>query len=316
MAVFTYPVMSFLMSIFLHLPPFGLMLVLDFKLKYCFYLLTHLHLPIMRGSILMIQQVAPLVPVTNVPQVTEASAQIGVQSDAPNLANDAPQHDFVEDSHAENASTDSEDDSLQTPKQSSSASSLDRTPASRVVPCHSAPATSPGASSLADSPPGSPARVASPMQALTGSPPPDNYDALGSSTSASPSAATLGSSTSPHGDPPGFSVPAASSTAGAASAPLSPLRTHGQRGIKTPKVYTDGTVRYGLLTSTGEPRNFSEAFSNQTWKNAMTEEYDALMANNTWHLVPSTPNKNLIDCKWFIASRSGLMVLLIDIRLV
>jgi hypothetical protein len=241
---------------------------------------------------------APLVPVTNVPQVTEDSAQIGVQSDAPNLANDAPQHDFVEDSHAENASTDSEDDSLQTPKQSSSASSLDRTPASRVVPCHSAPATSPGASSLADSPPGSPARVASPMQALTGSPPPDNYDALGSSTSASPSAATLGSSTSPHGDPPGFSVPAASSTAGAASAPLSPLRTHGQRGIKTPKVYTDGTVRYGLLTSTGEPRNFSEAFSNQTWKNAMTEEYDALLANNTWHLVPSTPNKNLIDCKW------------------
>jgi hypothetical protein len=30
----------------------------------------------------------------------------------------------------------------------------------------------------------------------------------------------------------------------------------------------------------------------------MGEEFEALLKNKTWHLVPSSPNKNLIDCKW------------------
>jgi hypothetical protein len=30
----------------------------------------------------------------------------------------------------------------------------------------------------------------------------------------------------------------------------------------------------------------------------MNEEYKALMENKTWHLVPPSSNKNLIDCKW------------------
>ena len=30
----------------------------------------------------------------------------------------------------------------------------------------------------------------------------------------------------------------------------------------------------------------------------MEEEYEALMHNKTWHLVPPSPNKNFIDCKW------------------
>jgi hypothetical protein len=30
----------------------------------------------------------------------------------------------------------------------------------------------------------------------------------------------------------------------------------------------------------------------------MQDEYDALVANNTWHLVPPSSIKNIIDCKW------------------
>src|SRR3954470_14466435 len=30
----------------------------------------------------------------------------------------------------------------------------------------------------------------------------------------------------------------------------------------------------------------------------MQEEYDALIANNTWHLVPPNSKRNVIDCKW------------------
>jgi hypothetical protein len=30
----------------------------------------------------------------------------------------------------------------------------------------------------------------------------------------------------------------------------------------------------------------------------MDEEYDALIKNKTWHLVPSDRGQNIIDCKW------------------
>jgi histone deacetylase 1/2 len=53
------------------------------------------------------------------------------------------------------------------------------------------------------------------------------------------------------------------------------------------------------LCSTGEPQNHHEALDNPNWCHAMDEEYDALMKNRTWHLVPEpSGNKNIIDCKW------------------
>jgi hypothetical protein len=52
------------------------------------------------------------------------------------------------------------------------------------------------------------------------------------------------------------------------------------------------------LTSTGEPQNLKDALYDKNWKQAMHEEYDALIANKTWHLVPPSSKKNVIDCKW------------------
>lgn len=78
--------------------------------------------------------------------------------------------------------------------------------------------------------------------------------------------------------------------------------TRSQHGISKPKEYTDGTVkynpRYGLLTEVGEPSTLQEALSNKNWKNAMDKEFSALMHNKTWHLIPQTQGKNIIDCKW------------------
>jgi hypothetical protein len=71
-----------------------------------------------------------------------------------------------------------------------------------------------------------------------------------------------------------------------------------QQGIRKPKIYTDGTVRYGLFTSSGEPRNHQEALGDSRWKSAMDLEYDALIKNQTWHLVPSQRDANIINCKW------------------
>jgi histone deacetylase 1/2 len=89
-------------------------------------------------------------------------------------------------------------------------------------------------------------------------------------------------------------VPAASG----ASTPESRPRTRLQAGIRKPKVYTDGTIRYGLSTFTDEPRTVEEALGSKHWKEAMDIEYNALLKNNTWHLVPPKKGSNIIDCKW------------------
>jgi len=72
--------------------------------------------------------------------------------------------------------------------------------------------------------------------------------------------------------------------ANSATAPQRP-KTRSQSGISKPKTYTDGTVRYSMLTSTGEPRDVHEALGDDRWLKAMEEELGALHKNNTWHLV-------------------------------
>jgi hypothetical protein len=54
-----------------------------------------------------------------------------------------------------------------------------------------------------------------------------------------------------------------------------------QSRIRKPKVYTDGTVKYGYLTTTGEPRNLQVALDDKNWKQVMNSEYSALMKNKT-----------------------------------
>jgi hypothetical protein len=71
-----------------------------------------------------------------------------------------------------------------------------------------------------------------------------------------------------------------------------------QHGIRKPKVYTDGTIKYSFLTASGEPRNIEDALSDKNWKNAMDAEFMALEKNRTCHLVPPQKGRNIIDCKW------------------
>ncbi|KAK1699085.1 hypothetical protein QYE76_015782 [Lolium multiflorum] len=94
----------------------------------------------------------------------------------------------------------------------------------------------------------------------------------------------------------GSSVPARGGAV--PTAPLSGVRTRLQQGIRQPKKYTDGTVRYGMFSATGEPSSLSEALGDSKWHQPMKEEYSALLENHTWRLVPPSSSKNLIDCKW------------------
>ena len=47
-----------------------------------------------------------------------------------------------------------------------------------------------------------------------------------------------------------------------------------------------------------EPTTSTQALKDPKWRRAMSEEYDALIRNGTWELVPSDPSHNVVGCKW------------------
>jgi histone deacetylase 1/2 len=88
----------------------------------------------------------------------------------------------------------------------------------------------------------------------------------------------------------------------ATAAPPAPPRpaTRLSHGIRQPRIFTDGTVRWGMhaAASTGEPTSLNQALASTAWVSAMNTEYDALLRNKTWHLVPRPRGKNIVGCKW------------------
>ena len=47
-----------------------------------------------------------------------------------------------------------------------------------------------------------------------------------------------------------------------------------------------------------EVDSFAEAAKNPRWVEAMNEEMQALRKNETWDLVPHSPHKKEIGCRW------------------
>jgi len=57
-----------------------------------------------------------------------------------------------------------------------------------------------------------------------------------------------------------------------------------------------------------EPQNIEESLTcenSKEWECAMQEEYDSLMTNNTWTLVPLLVSRKLASCKWVFKIKQG-----------
>ncbi|XP_071695864.1 uncharacterized protein [Rutidosis leptorrhynchoides] len=77
--------------------------------------------------------------------------------------------------------------------------------------------------------------------------------------------------------------------------PTRTIITHSMQGICKPKV----PFNLSSLTSISPiPRIPKDALSDPNWYMAMTDEYKALMDNNTWVLVPQTPHMHVICSMW------------------
>ncbi|XP_057418747.1 uncharacterized mitochondrial protein AtMg00820-like [Lotus japonicus] len=46
-----------------------------------------------------------------------------------------------------------------------------------------------------------------------------------------------------------------------------------------------------------EPSNIREAMCHEHWRRAVSDEFDALLRNGTWSLVPPPKGKNILGCK-------------------
>ncbi|RVW13483.1 Retrovirus-related Pol polyprotein from transposon TNT 1-94 [Vitis vinifera] len=72
--------------------------------------------------------------------------------------------------------------------------------------------------------------------------------------------------------------------------PGHPMITRSKSGICKKKTY--------LTSLTIEPRTVKQALQDPNWKIAMEQEYQALLKNQTWSLVPPPSNAKIIGCKW------------------
>ncbi|GJZ18911.1 ribonuclease H-like domain-containing protein [Tanacetum coccineum] len=61
---------------------------------------------------------------------------------------------------------------------------------------------------------------------------------------------------------------------------------------------THPTQRLNLHMSSVSPlpKSYRDAFNDPNWKNAICDEYNALIKNNTWTLVPRPANTNIVRC--------------------
>ena len=96
----------------------------------------------------------------------------------------------------------------------------------------------------------------------------------------------------------------------ATRASLSPPQDHprpgpvtcSQRGVFKPKSI------FNLHTTTTKsplPRTLIAALRDHNWKLTMDAEYDALIENKTWEIVPRPPGANVIRSMWIFAHKNN-----------
>ena len=74
-----------------------------------------------------------------------------------------------------------------------------------------------------------------------------------------------------------------------------------------------------MLTSvleTSNPDSYVDAQGQHKWEQAMTNEMESLLNNNTWDLVPQPQGKNIVKCRWVLRPNLPIKVLLSVIKIV
>lgn len=71
-----------------------------------------------------------------------------------------------------------------------------------------------------------------------------------------------------------------------------PMQTRAKSGIVQIRLHPS------LFLTHTEPKSVKQALQDPNWYSAMQAEFDALISNKTWTLVPLPPGRQAIGCKW------------------
>jgi hypothetical protein len=52
-----------------------------------------------------------------------------------------------------------------------------------------------------------------------------------------------------------------------------------------------------------EPHNFAQAVDQQVWRESMVEEYDSIVRNDVWDVVPRLVGKSVVTSRWFYKTK-------------
>jgi len=105
-----------------------------------------------------------------------------------------------------------------------------------------------------------------------------------------------------------------SATAPTSSVPPQPRSTHPmppssshQMTTRSKQGITKPIQRLNLLTTSISPipRSHLQALKDSNWKQAMRDEYNALIKNNTWTLVPRPASANVVRCMWLFKHKNN-----------
>jgi hypothetical protein len=69
------------------------------------------------------------------------------------------------------------------------------------------------------------------------------------------------------------------------------------RESKKPDKYS-GLIAQLNLVIDSEPPTFDEAAKDKVWKDAMIEEYESILKNDVWEVVPRPQGKSVVTSKW------------------
>lgn len=62
---------------------------------------------------------------------------------------------------------------------------------------------------------------------------------------------------------------------------------------------------HACMIQASDPQTYPEAIGNPLWQATMDEEYNSLIENQTWDLVPLPPRYKLVRCKWFYRTKKS-----------
>ncbi|KAJ4807334.1 Gag/pol [Rhynchospora pubera] len=99
------------------------------------------------------------------------------------------------------------------------------------------------------------------------------------------------------------SVPPTSSTAPLAITSSHSMVTRSKDNTRRSKKFSDFVAYVATTPADSDPFTFAQASKVPHWQEAMKKEFQALLDNNTWILVPPPANQNVVGCKWIFKTK-------------